>query len=41
MTVDPRGCHHIISKGARMVRSPFVHGVLIGSAVVALVFLAM
>jgi hypothetical protein len=41
MTVDSRGCRGIVSKGTRMVRSPFVHGVLIGSAVVALVFLAL
>jgi hypothetical protein len=39
--IASRGCGHILSKGARVARSPFVHGVLIGSAIAALVFLAM
>jgi hypothetical protein len=41
MTVSSRSCRYFNSKGIRIVRSPFVHGVLIGSAIVALLFLAL
>jgi len=40
MPFASRGRRSIVSKGIRVVRSPFVHGLLIGSAIVALMFLA-
>jgi hypothetical protein len=40
MPFASRDCRSIVSKGIRVVRSPFVHGLLIGSAIVALMFLA-
>jgi hypothetical protein len=41
VTIASRGREHFLSKGTGVARSPFVHGVLIGSAIAALVFLAM
>jgi hypothetical protein len=41
MTVASQGCRYFISRGSRVVRSPFLHGVLIGSAIAGLVLLAL
>jgi len=39
MTVAPHGCRHCIVKGNQVVRSRLLHGLLIGSAIVGLLFL--
>jgi hypothetical protein len=39
MTKASQSCHYCISKGSRVARSRLLHGLLIGSAIVGLLFL--